>query len=254
MTNSLLGRNGDLFASILALGLISVATTIHAGAYKADAADKDHYEAVVSKNSELCEYVLGVLNRHKDKARYGEIDDPTFTAIRWTKYGRPSDQSFDYGAEYSKFDVNNDGKVELVIRWRHGARKLIDVDFLFVFPEEMSMNSLHKLAELAGQSIGGVQIEQSYELRSLPPLPRESWMKKDIHYFPILSSSLVMRPFLFEHKHYLLLSESPDVRIDPEIMVVARYRHSHVSSADSSRMEDICYFGRPQPNSTIKRY
>ena len=213
------------------------------------------YKIVVSKDDKVCRYMLDVLNRHvaEDKKRYNELEDSTFEAIRWTRYGISSDNKFNYDAQYAKFDINNDGHADIVVRWRHSTIKLIDVDTLYILPDNVSPESLYRFQELEMRSIGGVEIQDSYDLRLLLPLPREGWMKKDMQYFTGLTNFILLRPFFFESKYYLLLSESPDVRIDPELLVVAKYFKGRILSADPSQMSDVCYISRPESNPTIKR-
>jgi hypothetical protein len=205
------------------------------------------YKLIMSKEDKVCRYMLGVLNHHvaEGKTRYNELEDSMFAAIQWTRYGISNDNKFNYDAQYAKFDINNDGHEELVVRWRRGSIKLIDVDTLYILPEAVSAESLYRFQELEARSVGGVEIQDSYGLHLLPPLPRENWMKKDKQYFPGLTNFVLMRPFLFASKYYLLLSTSPDVRINPERLVVTRYIGGHVSSADPSKMDDVCYLSRP---------
>ena len=220
-----------------------------------DASKIQRYELLLGKKDKVCQHILNLFNSSVIKVANGpDVDtDSVFMSINWKRYGLPEDDAFDYGAEYAKFDINNDGHDELVIRWRHGGRKLIDVDSLFVFQKDFTLGSVQRLAGLETRSVGSVAVREAYELQLLSPLPRQAWMESGKQYFPGLTSYTLIRPFGFDGKYYLLLSESPDVKLDPELLVVARYKTGHVVSADSSKMSDICYLSRPLSGASIKR-
>ncbi|MBI3896878.1 MAG: hypothetical protein HY308_01120 [Gammaproteobacteria bacterium] len=201
------------------------------------------YALVINNDKKVCRYMLDVLNGKKN-----DVD-----AVEWMHYGRPEDSTFNYGAEYATFDINNDGRNETVVRW-HGSITSVDVDSLFIFSGDVSLRSLQQFSELEEHSIGTVRIQHSYELQLLPPLPHEGWMQANKQYFPALTSYTSIHPFSLKGEYYVLLSESSDVKLDPQLIVVAQYKKGRVSSADQSQMRDICYLSRPAIRASMKRY
>lgn len=249
--------HSSLLFSVVAVASITFAGPAHAAEPAVDDASKSkRYELLLNKEDKVCRHILNLFNSSATKAGEGlDLDaDKIFTSVNWKRYGQPDDGAFNYSAEYAKFDINNDGHDELVIRWRHGARKLIDVDSLFIFSKDTPLASVQRLTDIETHSVGSVSVRETYELRLLSPLPRQPWMKTDKQYFPSLTSFTLVRPFRYNDKYYLLLSESPDIKIDPELLVVARYKSGHVVSADSSQMNDVCCLSRPVSGVSMKRY
>lgn len=234
---------------------LSVFTLSDAAEPKAKSAE-NQYQIIVSKDDKVCRYVLNALNRHvvEKKSRHQQIEDVAFETINWKQYGVRHNGSFNYAARYAKFDLDNDGHDEVVVLEAHSSYHSIGVNALFIFPDNTSPENFPRYQDLQERSVGSVEIRpEGYELRLLPALTRESWMKADKQYFPSLTS-VVLNPFLFDGRYYLLLSESADVRIDPELLVVAQYRQGRVHYSDPTKMTDICYVGRREPSPTIKRY
>ena len=220
---------------------------------KVTPAQGNQYQLVMSNDDKICEHVQAVLN--KDIERYGpdydqrKFADPMFTAIHWEP---TSDPIFRYGGDYARFDVNNNGKQELVVRFRSSVKSR-SIQDLFVFDSRTEAASLKTVKDLQEKSIGKIDIH-AYNLTFLPPLPRKEWMEKGKEYYPTLDRFVYIYPFILNGTTYLLIKDSPDIRLDPELALVSLYKGGVVRSADPERMRDLCYLKRKVRNATLQRY
>lgn len=118
---------------VLGVGLALVMTSV------VSANDDAQYKIVMSKNQELCAKVRDVLN--DDLGQYGPGYDPRkfgaqiFSAITWTGLGGQK-EGFDYYGEVARFDVNNDGKMDIVVRQETSGLKDKTFQMLFVFEDD----------------------------------------------------------------------------------------------------------------------
>jgi hypothetical protein len=102
----------------------------------------DQYVLVMSKNDCVCQHMLKIYN--EDLEKYGEIkydQHEEFKAIDWKKqesyleyFGNGTLEEHD--TLISKFDINNDGNPEIVIKDEHRTLRGIDSDAIYIFREK----------------------------------------------------------------------------------------------------------------------
>ena len=101
----------------------------------------DEYVLVMSKDDNVCQHMLGLYN--EDLRKYGEIkydQHKEFIAIKWEKQ-KSYFESYEakglkeHDTLISKFDINNDGKPEIIIKDEHRTVRGIDADGLYIFRE-----------------------------------------------------------------------------------------------------------------------
>lgn len=243
------------YFTFLALSALTLGSghAVESNASKVGAGQEDQYELLMNSKTKVCKHVQEVLNR--DIERYGpdydqrKFADPMFTAIHWQP---TSDPMFRYGGDYARFDVNNDSRQDLVVRLRLSIKSR-DFHLMFVFDNETALESLKTIKDLREKRIGEIHFE-AYDLTHLSPRPREDWMEEGRQYYPALYRSVFFYPFVFNGMTYLLIKDSPDVRSDPELALVALYKGGLVQSADPQKMRDLCYLKKKVRNPTIKRY
>ena len=204
------------------------------------------YKVVMSKNDRLCTHMLEVLN--EELVQYGPKYDPrkftapVFSKIPWTPLG----EGFDYAGDVARFDINNDGQMDVVVRQETSGLKDKTFQRLFVFKEGQYLEAAKKRRELEEKAIGSVDFYMShYDFLGLPPkiLQEPPFMKGEKSYVSLWV--VYIHPFRFEDITYLLISRSPDLAPEygpePYWTLVAKYKQGKVHGADPSLMEDVCY-------------
>ena len=200
------------------------------------------YKVVMTKNDRLCSYMRDVLNKGLEQygSRYhvGKFNDAVFAAFAWSSLG----EGFDYHGEVARFDINNDGTTDVVVRQETSAGRDITVQRIFIFKEDQFPESAKKRKELEHKAVGSVDLLKVYEFRGLPQKTFQSPpVLKGKEYYEGLSAYVYIYPLRFENATYLLLKRSPDSGPDPYWILVAKYLGGKIRSADSTMMEDICY-------------
>jgi uncharacterized protein len=101
----------------------------------------DEYVLVMSKDDCVCRHMLKIYN--EDLKEHGEIkydQHEEFKAIKWEKqkaYFEPGESLLkEVDILISKFDINNDGSPEIIIKDEHRTLNLVDSDALYVFREK----------------------------------------------------------------------------------------------------------------------
>jgi uncharacterized protein len=102
----------------------------------------DKYVLVMSKDDCVCQHMLRIYN--KDLNKYGEIkydQHEEFKAIKWEKQKSYFDFFGDgrlkeYDTLISRFDINNDGSPEIIIKDEHRTLNSMDSDAIYIFREK----------------------------------------------------------------------------------------------------------------------
>lgn len=235
-------RKHNIAIGLLGLGLVFfVAATSWA-------TEGAQYKVVMNKNDGLCTHIREVLN--EDLSKYGPGYDPrkfaapVFSVISWTDIGL--DEGFDYGGDVARFDINNDGTTDVVVRQETSGLKDKTYQMLFVFEDSQYPEAARKRRELEEKAIGSVDFYMShYDFLGLKPkvLQTPPSMKGKKSFVSLWV--VYIHPFRFEGVTYLLITRSPDLvpeyGPEPYWTLVAKYKQGKVHSADSDMMEDICY-------------
>lgn len=169
------------------------------------------YKVVMSKNDRLCSYMRDVLN--EDVRAYGrgyhqqKFQDSVFQAISWTELGK----DFDYYGEAARFDIDNDRRVDIVVRKYGEFGKNVTYSALFIFDEAQYPEAARKRAVLEDNSIG---------------------------FFNLLSD---VHPLIFENTTYLLSAEHLGRKGSYDFIRIAKYRIGKVDGLDPARLEEVCH-------------
>jgi len=160
------------FAIILLvlMGGLVLATTVTSWAE-----EDSTYKVVMSKNDRLCSHMLAVLNKGLEE--YGpeyhvaKFTDAVFSAIAWKPIGL--DQGFDYGGDVARFDINNYGRTDVIVRLHTSGVRDVTFQHLYVFDEGRYPELPKKARELEDKAVGSVNIfiGHAYEFRALPQKP-----------------------------------------------------------------------------------
>lgn len=177
----------------------------------------EHYKLVMSKDAKLCNAMLALYNADmKAVGRIGYQSHEMFRKIEWHADSRDSDLL------YSIFDINNDGKNELVFRTTTGFHG-INTDSYFIFPENSDISSKLTPGPGGGRALYETQdrIEgnEGYTLKDSEGLTLAS-----------LDPYVVLKPFVIDGTTYISMT---DVR--PHSIIIAKY-------LNNNKLKDICYF------------
>lgn len=176
------------------------------------------YQLVMNKDPELCKSILDIYNRDMDLL--GRIDYDShkiFSEIEWTPES-------DLNLSHAVFDINNDGKKELVIETTAGFHG-IENDTFYIFPAESDV-----LAQLKPGQGGWKPLFEAnnqffsihnnlYHLRELPPSQAGA-----------ISVYFIMHPFIWEGVSYISITD-----IAPQWIAISKY-------IKAEELQDVCYF------------
>lgn len=175
------------------------------------------YKLIMSKDAKLCNAMLALYNADmKAVGKIGYQSHEMFRKIEWHADSRDS------SLLYSIFDINNDGRNELVFRTTTGFHG-INTDSYFIFPEHSDISS--KLSAGPGglgalyQANDRIEGGEGYELNDSESPIRAS-----------LDPYVVLQPFAINGTIYISMT---DVR--PQWIVIAKY-------LNANKLQDICYF------------
>lgn len=210
----------------------------------------DEYVLVMSKDDNVCQHMLKVYN--DDLKKYGEIkysQHKEFNTIKWEKRNYllsmfSGKMKGDQPTLISKFDINNDGKPEIIVKDEHRTLKGIDSDAFYVFKEgdlNYYQNGVIINDEFANKAIGawgGVFNKKpfegnGYKLYEIPG--PEVWefegRKIPVKYF--LGAWFYFHPFLYGNKYFTSMNDYGD---KPEKWQVILY------FTPENQLKDTCYF------------
>lgn len=195
-------------------------------------AGQEAYRIVMSKDKELCEHVLQLVNADIKKyqsIRYQEHE--VFSQIPWERIDKPSrfapECSF---LRKAIFDINNDGRDELVIKFSGCLRSQL-IDSLYIFPQSSTILSKLKPDEPGGLSALFsdpdmlYQIGDLYVLSDLKPEKTEG--------LQAATGVVEVNPFVWRKTSYISIAD-----LYPEWIVITKYVHRET-------FQDYCYFHGP---------
>ena len=197
----------------------------------------ESYALVMSKDTKLCNAMLNLYN--KDMNDYGELrygQHKVFTKIKWQPVGTSS-------AEQARFDINNDGNNELVVKYTWGNLRGAPDDSLYFFPSNSDVLTKLRPGQGGLKALSDTTNKldlQTYALKNLPePLEKQvvvnirkklSESVKNLDLKPSIGGHFILRPLIFDEISYISMTD-----ITSEWIVIGKYKQA-------DEMQDICYF------------
>jgi hypothetical protein len=214
----------------------------------------DEYVLVMNKDDNVCQHMIKLYN--DDLKKYGEIkydQHKEFNAIEWenrnylfsfdgkTKFKRP--------VLISKFDINNDGLIEIIILDKKQTLRGIDSDALYIFKDkaiDYNKNNIMINENFSNKAIGewGKASNRKpfhfgkYFLQEIPPqhkLPRLGNKRKE----PIsitLNGFFYFNPFIYDKVFYVAMTEWDRHQRETEKLLVV------IKLNSDNQIKDVCYF------------
>lgn len=206
----------------------------------------------MSEDEKLCLAITEVLAKEYSNA-FVQLPPRHEWFIRWNvldslgEQFRDEPRFIDDGCSlyrWAQFDIDNDGRVEIVIKWSAclgGVRS----DTLYVFHGEEARDRIYQAIMNPFALSDSPQREKSrarllgkisytgeiYELKKLPPFKNKHGHEE----FPSIGGKVFVHPFLFEGQTYLNLYGLSGMH------VIARYRQTEKIS---EQLDDVCYVDR----------
>ncbi len=219
----------------------------------------DEYVLVMSKDSNVCLHMLRIFNADLKKAGFIEFDrHDEFTAIKWETKRRYSitkggERDYDDPATrenvlMSVFDINNDGRKEVVLKFYQRGLRGIPSDHVFVFGKEDSVlfdegvgsyKDLQKASVILGGAFDRKPFESNiYELKEIPPsdIMPVLGKEKDVPVNYSLGGWFYFNPFYYSTAFYLTMTDRDPSSI-PKWLVIMKL-------IPDNSLQDICYLLR----------
>ncbi len=211
-------------------------------------ASNDEYVLVMSKDDCVCQHMLEIYN--DDLKEYGEISydqHEEFKAIKWEKhkiYFEPGEFPLkEDDILISKFDINNDGKPEIIIKYGHRTLSGWDSDALYIFREKDFADFKDKIVineSFFKKAIGvwGVDVDNN-------PFRANVYRLHDLPAFYALGGWFYFYPFVYQGKYFTSMHDwLPDVgkwwdteyekSVKEKWEVILRF-------TPENQLEDLCY-------------
>ncbi len=207
----------------IGVGWFAVATLALAGG--------EIYQTVMSKESRICETMAEVLNRNTEWDGNLHYTHEVFQRITWTPVklrGQAPRDGRCSTLEQARFDLDNDGREDLVIRSSFCMRGLPS-DSLYVFPSDSAVLELATWQDLSPLHVTTEKFERTGGIYPLEELPAEEVRRSTAP----LAGVFTLRPFILDQISYVSLTDARRAWI-----VVAKYRQG-------GRLQDLCYFHAP---------
>ena len=197
------------------------------------------YEMVLNKDEKLCPAMLELVN--EDLERYGKIayqSHHEFAAIKWEPLEKVLGEKFkdSHCGIYrtAKFDINNDGRAEIVVKVS-GCEKSQLTDFIYIFnADDPFFSSFSDLADLMDKNIGEFPSDETvlggYHLKLIPP--KDTTFGK---FYQGPAGWMTLNPFLYEGASYLAVTDREGSRSEGRWFVIGKYKKA-------GELDDICYF------------
>ena len=191
-------------------------------------AGKEAYKLAMSKDKELCETMLALLNT--DMRRFHEIryeEHEMFKRVVWQEIDIREQTYRCEFLRYGRFDINNDGKEDLIIKWSACLRSNLS-DSFYVFPSDSDV-----LAKLESEpKRRGFLLDilnkfsmtgDVYPLAELPLDQTEGLAQA-------IGGVFVIQPFIWNKRTYISMTD-----LHQEWIVINQYQ-------GEGRFKDLCYF------------
>lgn len=206
----------------------------------------DEYVLVMSKDDNVCQHMLKIYN--DDLKKYGEIKydlHKEFSTITWEKkkcYFLDNNGYKHYtDVLMSKFDINNDGNKEIVIKDESVSIYGIEGHAVYFFKKEDS--EYFKGNEFDGavfrRAIGKLEttVGDSYELKELPQFLYLGIGDKEAKSFYTLGIYLYLHPFFFKGNYYLDMNDNVPYKgiYSTKFLVILKYTRDN-------QISDTCYY------------
>jgi hypothetical protein len=222
-----------LFLGKLALLILIIPAICHA----------DEYILIMSKEKSVCQNMLLLYN--DDLKKYGEIqyaEHEEYMSIKWEQrkafsfYNGIKDPT---DVMMSIFDINNDGKEEIVIKWT-GSLGGYPTDSIHIFSkDDMELFVSEFNFNVIRRQIGNIGIDEpfknnSYDLTEMPPIQIIVLGKKnEIKY--AMGRLFSFHPFKFKGKYYIEMRDDYDNPGGTKFLVIFQY-------LDNRKLKDVCYY------------
>ena len=207
----------------------------------------DEYVLVMSKDDNVCQQMLKIYN--DDLKKYGEIKydfHKEFSTITWEKKKFYFlDNGFKHYADVlmSKFDINNDGDKEIVIKDESVSIRGIEGHSIYFFRKEDSeyFEGDEFDVTVFRRAIGKLTttVGDSYELKQLPQFLYLGIGDKEAKSYYTLGIYIYLHPFFFKENYYLDMNDH--VPFDSKgiysnnFSVILKY-------TGDNQINDTCYF------------
>ncbi len=209
------------------------------------------YSLLMSKKDKVCKHMLTMFNQDLTKfgaEKYDEHEE--FRSIGWKKETITrveGDRDVTDFVEVAHFDIDNDGSMNLVFRWR-GPMGGYDRDILYIFPSPGASGKRWTLMEIA-HSPGRISYD-GYFLLS----PGRAGKTKKGSTIPSMASISLVEPFLLGGTVYVVLRPLYELATgtDPvtefsKVVVITKYRGGKYGGGpgpdekETGKRDDICY-------------
>lgn len=218
----------------------------------------DEYVLVMSKDDNVCQQMMKAFN--EDLRQYGDIkfdQHEEFTAIKWEikrryRIDEKGERDYDDPAIrenflLSSFDINNDGKNELVLKSYERGLKGNPSDNIYVFRTEDSgyfkegVERKQEFYERAMSILGGAFGREpfsnnTYSLKEIPPMQvvPQLGKEKNVKVYHFLGGWFYFNPFLYKGVYYVTMTDWQPHQVGKWLVIL--------KLNPENKLQDSCYY------------
>lgn len=219
----------------------------------------DEYILVMSKDDNVCKHILKLYN--DDFKKYGAVkydQHDEFNAIKWErkrvyKINEKGEKDYYYSVKetmlLSNFDINNDGKEEIVIKSYESGLHAIPSDQIYIFNKSdvaQFSDSIQLNQELYKRELGFVGYSYNtspfrnngYELKEIPPaeIAQQLGNERSVPIYHFLGGWFFFNPFIYDKVYYIAMTDWFPQQVETKKWLVI------LKLDPGDKIKDTCYF------------
>ena len=206
-----------------------------------DNQNKDEkYVLMMSADDAVCNHVHDIYNEDAKKyGRFNEDKHEEFTSIGWKPFSYyinrgPSEDLIKHQEEIAVFDINNDGKLENVLRVETRIRG-IPYNRLMVFGHEKSVQENMTISAVEYMHLNSVNVRTDKEYRINWSKISDPVYKGKYEYNSSLGLSWI-KPFIYNNTSYLAIEVIRGIK--PSLLLIAKYRDKQIIAKSGRKLAD----------------
>ena len=193
------------------------------------------YEMFLNKDDKLCREAFQLVN--EDLKQHGEVQydrHEMFKTIEWQPLAQTLGSKFKDEpcsvSQLAKFDINNDGRQDMVVKLTGCFHSRPTDSIYFLDPENPALSSYGGFSDIIENSIGRFPADSSvlavYNIKQLQPVKTTKASKV----YHGVAGWLVINPFIYQGISYLAIADNTK-----ESFLIGKYK-------SPEELDEGCYF------------
>ncbi len=204
------------------------------------------YRLIMSQDTEVCTHMLTLFNLDILQYGFDRYENPEFQAIQWERqYRNAAGRAIDLAIPVAKFDINNDGKIDFVLKQTTMAHSL-DVDNLYIFFDDGIDVSRVFTSEELRNSPGKIFLHSEFYDLQPEPLRKSRELLKSRKIESVVPGPTIIHPFRLHDATYISMRSYYEIQPVEwtHFHIIAKYKGGRLVDREDQRgvTEGVCWF------------